>query len=83
MDAEQIAASLTKAQREALFCFSGNARMTSGEAGATGMAATLLCTRTPPLAQRQWAAGLDQYEYRLTPLGLAVRTILKGQTDGE
>jgi len=51
---------------------------------ATGMGMTLLCTRTPPLAERRWTSwGTDRgqgltrgegYEYRLTELGLAVRT---------
>ena len=52
---------------------------------ATGMGMTLLCTRTPPLAERRWTSwGTDRgqglsrgegYEYRATGLGLLVRSL--------
>jgi hypothetical protein len=82
----EIARGLTKARRFAILRLSGAAWMLCGEAGITGMSATLLCTSRRPLAERQWAkwagckasgiVGGAAYEYRLTPLGLRVREYL-------
>jgi hypothetical protein len=75
-----IATGLTWAQREAFRWVDGALWQTAHEMGASGMALTLLCTRSPPLVDRKWNSNFDRYEYRLTPLGLAVRAILSPAT---
>jgi hypothetical protein len=79
MDAEQIAKGLTKAQRCGLeeLCIVHWA--TAGDLGFSGSALSLLCVRSPPLAERR-RRRRGQYEYRLTDLGLAVRAILQSET---
>ena len=73
MDAETIAASLTKAQRKAM---TYDGFWWEHSKGISGAGPCLLA-----LTRRELTFGRPAY--RLTPLGLAVRTILKGQTDGE
>jgi len=90
-DAATIAKGLTKAQRRAVMAM-GAGWMTTAEMrpAATQASGDVLYQmhRRNPLCERQWATwGSERgqkrgegYEYRLTPLGLAVRAHLQEQT---
>jgi len=89
-DVADIAGRLTKAQKAALFMAPAT-WATASEAGMTGMAATLLCNIwRPAIMERRWCSwgsdaqacikGGAAYEYRITPLGLAVRVHIQGNS---
>lgn len=74
--AAEIARELSRAQKRALLWLPA-AGMWRGPAGRLGMALTLLVVMNKPaLAEREWDGPWDAYNYRATPLGLAVRAAL-------
>lgn len=79
MTAAEIAARLTKAQREALLSFPATASVKhSHERSHVACYHILDCKR---LIEARWSPMPRERPWALTPLGLAVRELLKGNDD--
>lgn len=86
-DVERIAAGLSKSQPKALFALSAAAWLSAADVKhkttATGLDVLYQMNRRNPLCERRTIRRLRGYEYRLTPLGLAVRNHLLSDRGGE